>query len=113
MVKKKKPNQKMQSWIDARKRHRLTHAQVQMARELGMNPHKLGKLDNHDQQPWKMPLREYIEHLYFKRFSKERPDVVLSIEELDESKKARRREAKLKARLANETTEGQERGLDQ
>jgi len=52
-----------------------------------------------------MPLREYIEHLYFKRFGKERPDVVHSIEEkvrLDEAKKARRREAKLKARLANE-----------
>lgn len=33
-----------------------------------MNPRKLGKLDNHDQEPWKMPLREYIGHLYFKRF---------------------------------------------
>ena len=76
-----KPNQKMQAWIDARKRHHLSHAQVQMARELGMNPKKLGKLDNHDQEPWKMPLRQYIEHLYFKRFGKERPDVVLSIEQ--------------------------------
>ncbi len=36
MAKKKKPNQKMQEWIDARKRHRLSHAQVQMARELGI-----------------------------------------------------------------------------
>lgn len=79
--KKKKPNQKIQAWIDARKRHRLSHAQVQMARELGMNPKKLGKLDNHDQEPWKMPLRQYIEHLYFKRFGKQRPDVILSIEE--------------------------------
>jgi len=95
---KKKPNQKMQSWIDARKRHHLSHLQVQMARELGMNPKKLGKKDNHDQEPWKMPLRQYIEHLYFKRFGKERPDVVMSIEEKvrrDEEKKARRREAKL------------------
>ncbi len=103
MVKKKKPNQKMQAWIDARKRHRLSHAQVQMARELGMNPSKLGKLDNHDQEPWKMPLRQYIEHLYFKRFGKKRPEVVLSIEEkirLDDAKKARRREAKMKARQA-------------
>ena len=50
-----------------------------------------------------MPLREYIGHLYFKRFGKERPDVVLSIEEkvrLDEAKKARRRDAKMKARQA-------------
>ncbi len=79
-----------------------------MARELGMNLRKLGKLDNHDQEPWKMPLRQYIEHLYFKSFGKERPDVVLSIEEklrLDEAKKARRREARLKARKAGSINE--------
>jgi hypothetical protein len=44
VAKKRKPNQKMQEWIDARKRHHLSHVQVQMARELGMNPMKLGKL---------------------------------------------------------------------
>jgi len=33
-----KPNERMQAWIDARKRHGLSHAEVQMARELGMNP---------------------------------------------------------------------------
>ena len=95
---KKKPNHKIQSWIDARKRYRLSHLQVQMAREVGMNPKNFGKKDNHDQEPWKMPLRQYIEHLYFKRFGKKRPDVVISIEERvrrDEEKKARRREAKL------------------
>jgi hypothetical protein len=97
MAKKKKPNQKMQAWIDTRKRHRLSHAQVQMARELGMNPKKLGKLDNHDQEPWKMPLGQYIEHLYFKRFGKERPDVVVSIEKkihLDEAKNLKKRKAR-------------------
>jgi len=35
-----------QAWIDARKRHHLSHAHAQMARELGMNPKKLGKIDN-------------------------------------------------------------------
>ena len=106
----KKPNQKMQAWIDACKRHRFSHAQAQMARELGMNPSKLGKLDNHDQEPWKMPLRQHIEHLYFKRFGRERPDVVLSVEQkirLDEAKKARRREAKIKARQTGVAAEGQ------
>jgi hypothetical protein len=29
-----KPKHKMQAWIDARKRHRLSHAQVQMARTI-------------------------------------------------------------------------------
>jgi hypothetical protein len=99
--KKKKPDRKTQAWIDARKRHGLSHAQVQMARELGMNPCNLGKLDNHDQEPWKLPLKQYIEHLYCKRFGKERPDVVVTIEEnirLAREKKARRRDAKLHRR---------------
>ena len=105
MAKKKiKPSQqKLMAWIDARRRHRLSHAQVQMARELGMNPKRLGKKDNHRQEPWKIPLRHYIEHLYFKHYGKERPDDVLSMEEKirrDEAKRARRREAKLLRRQA-------------
>jgi hypothetical protein len=80
-MKKRKPNRTMLAWIDARQRHHLSDAQVQMARELGMNPAKLGKLDNHDQEPWKMPLREYIQHLYLKRFGRPRPDGVMSIED--------------------------------
>jgi hypothetical protein len=80
----------LQLWIDARKRHRLSHEQVQMARELGLNPKKLGKLDNHHQEPWKLPLPAFIEQLYRKRFGKDRPDVVLSLEDcarLHEQKK--------------------------
>ena len=91
---RKKPNQMLQAWLDARKRHRLSHSQVQMARELGMNPRKLGKLDNRDQEPWKMALGAYIESLYLQRFGKERPDLVLSIEEKmkrDEAKRVRRK----------------------
>ena len=94
MAKKRKPNPKMQEWIDARKRHHLSHAQVQMARELGVNPIKLGKLDNHKQESWKMPLREYIEHLYLKRFGKSSPDNITSVEErlrLGQQKKETRR----------------------
>jgi len=68
--KKKRRNRQMQAWIEAGKRYHLTHAQIEMARELGMNANKLGKLDNHDQEPWKMPVRQYLEHLYFKRFGK-------------------------------------------
>lgn len=93
----KKPIQKMQVWIDARARHRLSHVQVQMARELGMNPGKLGKLDNHKQEPWKMSLAPYIEYLYRKRFGKACPDDVRSIEQrirLEEEKKAAGRAAK-------------------
>jgi len=78
---KKKLEPKLQAWIEARKRHGLSHAHVQMARELGMNPAKLGRIDNHDQARWKVPLSEFIAHLYEKRFGKTRPDVVMSIEE--------------------------------
>jgi hypothetical protein len=46
-----------------------------------MNPAKLGKLENHDQEPWKTPLREYIQHLYLMRFGRSRPDGVISIED--------------------------------
>ena len=87
----------LQAWIAARQRHHLSHALVQMARELGMNPRKLGKLDNANQEPWKLPLPAFIESLYWKRYGKDRPDVVYSIEERArniEQKKAARREAK-------------------
>ena len=67
--------------MDARKRHRLSHAQVQMARELGMNPGKLGGIDNHRQEPWKAPLPEFIQHLYRKRFGRDAPLDVRPLEE--------------------------------
>ncbi len=74
-------NKNLADWITARKRHGLSHAHIQMARELGMNPTKLGKLDNHDQEPWKAPLPQFIERLYLQRFGRERPESVLSIED--------------------------------
>lgn len=82
-------------WIEARKRFRLSHAHIQMSRELGMNPKKFGKLDNHEQERWKAPLPVFIENCYFKRFGREKPDKVMSLEELMnelERKKAERRE---------------------
>ena len=97
MAKKRKPSQKIQRWIDARKRFHLSHAQVEMARELGMNPVKLGKLDNHEQELWKMPLRAYIEHLYLKRFGRPSPENITSIEErlrLAQEKKEAQRASK-------------------
>jgi hypothetical protein len=94
---------KLQAWVVARRRHRLSHAHVQMARELGLNPTKLGKLDNHDQEPWKEPLPGFIESLYERRFGRPRPERVLSIEELAGAmaqKKRERREARAARRAA-------------
>lgn len=95
MAKKLPP--KFQTWVDARKRFRLSHTHVQMARELGMNPKKLGGIANHRQEPWKIPLPQYIEELYLKRLGKERPDNVRSIEEVSAGKErtqARRKESR-------------------
>ena len=88
----------MQVWIDARKRFHLSHAQIQMARELGMNPKAFGKLANHRQEPGKLPLPLFIEPLYFKRFGKERPDTTVPVEERARqlaARKAARHKAKL------------------
>jgi hypothetical protein len=106
---KKTIPQHLQDWIEARKRHHLSHAQVQMARELGMNAKKLGKLDNHDQEPWKVPLPQFIEHLYFKRFGREQPEVVQSIEERARAKRAKkeaRKEARRRVRDENDGPPG-------
>ena len=43
--------------------------------DLGMNPTKVGKLDNADQEAWKLTLPAFIEQLYRKRFNKDRADV--------------------------------------
>lgn len=80
----------LQPWIEARTRFRLSHAHVQMARELGLNPKKLGKLDNHNQEPWKLPLPDFIAKLYRKQYGKERPDAVRSIEEMAAAKQAKK-----------------------
>ena len=102
MAKQTKLSPKYQAWIDARQRFHLSHAHIQMARELGMNPKKFGKLANHRQEPWKLPLPQYIEHLYSKRFRKEMPENVSSIEERLKQKavkKLARREAKRERRM--------------
>lgn len=62
--------------MEAKKKFRLSDTHIQMARELGMNPKKFGSLANHKQEPWKAPLPEFIEDIYFKRFKKDKPDVV-------------------------------------
>src|SRR5947207_12993844 len=97
---KKRLSHSLQDWVEARKRFHLSHAHVQMARELGMNPKKLGKLDNHDQEPWKLPLPEFIEKIYFKRFGKGRPDAARSIEEMAAAKRSKTRRTNIRRGLA-------------
>ena len=95
MAKKKKIPDKFKIWVDARKRFHLSHEQIQMARELGMNPKKFGKLANHNQEPWKAPLPDFIESLYYKRFCKEHPDQVKSIERIVKDRNIKKEEKRL------------------
>ena len=70
---------KLQEWVEAKNKFRLSDMQIQMARELGMNPKKFGSLANHNQETWKAPLPDFIEDIYFKRFKKDRPDVITKL----------------------------------
>jgi len=97
--KKKSISSKLQIWLEARKKYRLTDTQIQMARELGLNPRKFGGYANHRQESWKRPLGEYIEEIYAKRFKKTKPERVLSIEEQAEEIRRKQTEKKARKRL--------------
>ena len=92
-------------WVAARSRYRLSHAHVQMARELGMNPRKLGGIANDRQEPWKAPLPVFIEDCYEKRFGRRAPTTVVSIEDAARTKK-RMHEARKAARRARRKEAG-------
>ena len=109
MAKAPRIPEKLRKWIEAQKRHRLSHSQIQMARELGMNPKKFGKLDNHQQERWKLPLGQFIEECYRKRFG-QLPTTVLSIEQCaqrEEKKRAARHEAKMIKRQVKAVESGE------
>lgn len=98
----------LEKWMVAQKKHRLSDKHVQMARELGLNPDKLGKIDNHRQETWKAPLPQFIEEIYFKRFKREAPETVKPLAQImaeQEKKKKEQKKAKDERRkLRDETT---------
>jgi hypothetical protein len=103
----------LQEWVKARSRHHLSHAHVQMARELGMNPRKRGKVDNHREESWKAPLPLFIERLYAKRFGRERPQVVMSVQQwacTQGAKRAASKAAKRRARMESVWPERRDEG---
>ena len=88
----------LQPWFDARRKFNLSHATVQMARELGLNPRKFGSLADTRASPWKAPLADFIAHCYYKAHKRHTPEVARSLEQVisdNEDKKARRRERKV------------------
>ncbi len=97
--------EKLQVWINARKKYHLSHAHIQMARELGLNPRKFGKIANHRQEPWKAPLPVFIEDIYFKRFRKKRPDNIKSIEKILKDRLRSKEKRRIKKQLNKEKIE--------
>ena len=93
------PN-KLKPWVEARAKYRLSHAQIQMARELGLNPKKFGNLSSNKQQPWKLPLAEFIEEIYFKHFKKTSPENVRSIEQIVKDRARKKAESKARKVLS-------------
>ena len=61
-----------------------------------MNPKKLGRLANERQEPWKVPLKEFISNCYHKSYGRALPEHVLSIEELAKDVQKRRELKKAK-----------------
>jgi hypothetical protein len=78
----KKPKARLDAWAEAQRRFHLSDVHIQMARELGLNPKKFGGLANHRQEPWKLPLPEFIAECYMKRFHWERPAKAVSLAEV-------------------------------
>ncbi len=103
MSKKKRIPEKYQIWIDARKRYHLSDVHIQMAREMGMNPKKFRKIANEKQEPWKVPLVAFIEDIYLKRFGRDRPADVKSIEEILKAKEKKKEERRKRKQLKRES----------
>jgi len=103
MSKKKRIPDKYQLWIDAQKRYHLSDVHIQMARELGMNPRKFGKIASEKQEPWKRPLPIFIEDIYSKRFGRDRPTDVKSVEEIIRAKEKKKEERRKRKQLERES----------
>ncbi|WP_418895109.1 hypothetical protein [Limibacterium fermenti] len=94
---------KIEKWVVAQKKYKLSDKHVEMARQLGLNPDKLGKIDNHKQEIWKAPLPQFIEEIYFKRFKREEPAVIRSLKDIiadDKARKEKKKKEKAKKRAA-------------
>jgi len=64
-----KNKKKDELWKEAYKKCRLSTKHIQMAKELSLNPRSLIKNIPNPKQKWKIPVREWIEQMYAKRFN--------------------------------------------
>lgn len=64
----KKPQR--HSWPEAKKLCRLNQNDIEMAKALGFYPDALVRARPDPKQKWKLPVKEWIHELYFKRFGR-------------------------------------------
>ena len=67
----KRGGKNAEAWTFAKRACRLSARHVEMAKKLGMNPKKLPGLNPSKSEPWKAPVRVFIEDCYRKRFGEE------------------------------------------
>lgn len=95
----------LEKWIVAQKKHCLSDKHLQMARELGLNPDKLGKIDNHKQETWKAPLPQFIKETYYKRFKREAPETVKPLKQIMEKQEKKKKAKEERRKLRDENTD--------
>lgn len=82
-------------WHEVKRLHRLSDAQVQMAREMKLNPKRLLRAGKSDEPP----LPQRIETLYLKRFRRPLPVGVVPLRQaLHEARERERAEARERRR---------------
>lgn len=57
-------------WAEAKKKCRLNEEDIQIAKELGINPKSLIKNIPNKSEPWKAPVKDWLHELYEKRQKK-------------------------------------------
>jgi hypothetical protein len=109
MSKKSTSPERLKVWVEAQRRYQLSNAHVTMARELGMNPKKFGSIANDKQEPWKVPLPDFIVGLYECRFNRTSPLKVTSVAAVlrkqEQDRKARKAEHLARKRAIASATE--------
>jgi len=89
----------LDDWRKAKLLHGLTDAQVQMGRELKMNPRRLLRSAHIEPEMTQPSLARLIEDLYRKRFKKPLPDSVVPLRQaLHEARTRERAEARERRR---------------
>ena len=88
---------KFKPWIALRQKHRLSDAEVQMARELNMDPKGLHLSVKKNGPLSGLPYGELVRTLYRERFGRDLPERVLSIEQMA-AEHLQRRQDKIRQR---------------